>query len=665
MTASEHPADGRRRAVLEGLQPQVDGGRFPIKRVVGDTVVARVDAFTDGHDQLRVRLRHRHESANEWRESPMQALGNDRWEGSFTVSELGRHCYTVTAWVDHFLSWRHDLKRREDPKDVAVALEIGAGLARAAATRASGDDAQRLVQLANALVGKEAQESRRAIGVSQELGELMDRYPDRSLAIDYPGELQVVVDPLHARFSAWYELFPRSCTDSPSRHGSFADVEARLPYVAGMGFDVLYLPPIHPIGRVNRKGRNNTLDPGPNDPGSPWAIGAAEGGHKDIHPELGTLEDFRRLVSRAEEHGLKIAMDIAFQCAPDHPYVKEHPQWFRWRPDGQVQYAENPPKKYQDIYPFDFECEDWQALWAELKSVFTYWIDQGVTVFRVDNPHTKPFPFWEWCITEIKREHPETLFLSEAFTRPRVMHRLAKLGFSQSYNYFPWRNTRWELVEYLTELTQESGREYFRPNLWPNTPDILPEYLQLGGRPAFMTRFVLAATLGASYGIYGPAFELCDNTPRAPGAEEYLDSEKYEIKIWDLEREDSLREFITRVNHIRRDSRALQQEWNLRFYPVENEQVLCFGKHTEDLSEILVVVVSLDPHHRQSGWVQLPLELFGLDHHRPYQVHDLLSNARYLWHGSHNYVELEPLSPAHIFRLRRRVHTERDFDYYL
>ncbi len=665
MTASEHPADGRRRAVLEGLEPQVDAGRFPVKRVVGDTVVARIDAFTDGHDQLRVRLRYRHESASEWRESPMQALGNDRWEGSFAVSELGRYRYTVTAWVDHFLSWRHDLKRREDPKDVAVALEIGAELARGAAGRASGDDARRLEQLADALAGKEALESRRAIGVSEELGGLMGRYPERALATDYPRELEVVVDPLHARFSAWYELFPRSCTDSLSRHGTFADVEARLPYVAGMGFDVLYLPPIHPIGRINRKGPNNTLNPGPDDPGSPWAIGADEGGHKDIHPELGTLEDFRQLVVRAEEHGLKLAIDIAFQCAPDHPYVKEHPQWFRWRPDGQVQYAENPPKKYQDIYPFDFECDDWQALWAELKSVFSYWIDQGVTVFRVDNPHTKPFPFWEWCITEIKREHPETLFLSEAFTRPRVMHRLAKLGFSQSYNYFPWRNTRWELVEYLTELTQESEREYFRPNLWPNTPDILPEYLQLGGRPAFMIRFVLAATLGASYGIYGPAFELYDNTPRAPGAEEYLDSEKYEIKVWDLEREDSLREFITRVNRVRHESRALQQDWNLRFYPVDNEQVICFGKHTEDLSEVLVVVVSLDPHHRQAGWVELPLDLFKLDQHRPYQVHDLLSNARYLWHGASNYVELEPLAPAHIFRLRRRVHTERDFDYYL
>jgi starch synthase (maltosyl-transferring) len=665
MSASEHHADGRRRAVLEGLEPAVDAGRFPIKRVLGDEVVVRVDAFTDGHDQMRVRLRQRHEKEADWRETSMRALGNDRWEGRFTVTELGRYRYSVTAWVDHYLSWHHDLGRREDPKDVALALEIGAGLARAAAARAKGIDARRLEQLADSLTGSEALESRRAIGMSEELEELMGRYPDRALAVDYPREFEVVVDSVLARFGAWYELFPRSCTDSPAHHGTFADCEARLPYVAGMGFDVLYLPPIHPIGRVDRKGPNNTLDPGPDDPGSPWAIGAEEGGHKDILPQLGTLEDFRHLVARAEEFGLKLAMDIAFQCAPDHPYVKQHPQWFRWRPDNTVQYAENPPKKYQDIFPFDFECDDWQALWAELKSVFDYWLDQGVTVFRVDNPHTKPFPFWEWCIGEIKRVHPEALFLSEAFTRPRVMHRLAKLGFSQSYNYFPWRNTRWELTEYLTELTQEPGREYFRPNLWPNTPDILPEYLQLGGRPAFMTRLVLAATMGSSYGIYGPAFELCDNAPRAPGAEEYLNSEKYQIKVWDLEREDSLCQFITRVNGIRHEHPALQQDWNLRFYPVDNDQLICFGKLTEDLEDVLLVVVNLDPHHRQSGWVELPLHTLALDDHQPYQVHDLLSNARYLWQGPRNFVELDPQAPAHIFRLRRRVHTERDFDYYL
>jgi starch synthase (maltosyl-transferring) len=461
-------------------------------------------------------------------------------------------------------------------------------------------------------------------------------------------------------------MFPRSCTADVRRHGTFADCEKRLPYIAEMGFDVLYLPPIHPIGVAFRKGRNNALSAGPEEPGSPWAIGAAAGGHKSVHPELGTLDDFRRFVKKAKDHGIELALDIAFQCAPDHPYVKQHPTWFRWRPDGTVQYAENPPKKYQDIYPFDFETEDWKALWQELKSIFDFWIEQGVSIFRVDNPHTKPFPMWEWLIGEIKHAHPEVIFLAEAFTRPKIMHRLAKLGYTQSYTYFAWRNTKHELTEYFTELALADSREYFRPNLWPNTPDILTEFLQFGGRPAFMLRVALAATLGASYGIYGPAYELLEHVPRDQGSEEYLNSEKYEVRTWDVERPDSLRHFIARLNAIRRENPALQSDWSLRFHQVDNDSMICFSKTSGDKKNVVLIVANLDPHHTQSGWVDLSLSGLEFETDRPYQVHDLLSDARYLWHGSRNFVQLDPNStPVHIFRLRRKVRTEQDFDYFL
>jgi starch synthase (maltosyl-transferring) len=460
-------------------------------------------------------------------------------------------------------------------------------------------------------------------------------------------------------------MFPRSCAPERGRHATFKDAVERLPYVASMGFDVLYLPPIHPIGRTHRKGKNNVDTVTPQDPGSPWAIGAAEGGHTAVHPQLGTQEEFQQLVAEARKFGLEVALDIAFQCAPDHPYVDQHPRWFRWRPDGTIQYAENPPKKYQDIYPLDFETEERQELWDELRDVVLFWAGQGVRIFRVDNPHTKPFEFWEWLIGQVKAVHPDSIFLAEAFTRPKVMYRLSKLGFTQSYTYFAWRNTKVELTQYFTELCQTGVREYFRPNLWPNTPDILTEYLQDGGRPAFMARLVLAATLGASYGIYGPAFELCENVPREPGSEEYLNSEKYEIRQWDISRSDSLKEFIARVNRIRKENPALHGDWSLRFHPVNNDALICYSKGTEDLSDVILTVVNLDAHHVQSGWVDLPVAELGIDPNAPYQVHDLLSDARYLWHGSHNYVELNPrVSPAHIFRLRHRVRTESNFDYY-
>jgi starch synthase (maltosyl-transferring) len=659
------PEDGRRRVVIERVTPEIDCGRFPAKRTLGDRVVVEADVFADGHDALSAVLLHRREDEPQWTESPMRPLGNDRWQGAFTVTELGRHRYTLKVWVDRFATWRDGLaKKVEAGQDVAVDLLVGAALVDEASARAAGIDRKILETHARTLRSDDA--DRRDCALGDELATLMASYPDRRLATSYDRELVVVVDRERARFSTWYEMFPRSAAPEPGRHGTFRDCEAWLPRIAQMGFDVLYFPPIHPIGRARRKGPNNALAAAPDDVGSPWAIGSAEGGHKAVHPALGTLEDFRRLVAAARSQGLEIALDIAYQCAPDHPYVAAHPTWFRHRPDGTVQYAENPPKKYQDIFPFDFESDDWPALWAELKSVLDFWIGQGVTIFRVDNPHTKAFAFWEWAIADVKRAHPEAIFLSEAFTRPKVMRRLAKLGFSQSYTYFAWRNTRRELTQYFTELAHGASREYFRANVWPNTPDILTEYLQFGGRPAFMTRLVLAATLAASYGIYGPAYELAEAAPRDPGSEEYRDSEKYQLRHWDIGRADSLAGFIGRVNRVRRDNPALRSDRGLRFFPVDNESLICYVKSTPDGENAVLTVVNLDPYHPQSGWVELDLVALGLDAAAPYQMHELLTGARYLWSGPRNYVSLDPArSPAHVFRLRRRVRTERDFDYFL
>jgi starch synthase (maltosyl-transferring) len=700
------PADGRVRAVIENLSPAVDGGRFAVKRIVGDRVVVEADCYADGHDALTVRLLWRAESEPRWQEAPMAPLGNDRWRGSFTVAALGRYRYTVTAWVDPFLSWRRDFERRVDRADLKLAALGGAALLEAAALRAEApgagapgpaaadrdgtsaaaaapaaavpagaepagsphDDAARL-RAGAALLRRLAQDddidALRAAALDEALAAAALRHADRSLAAAYLVELPLLVDRERARFSAWYEFFPRSASPVAGRHGSFADCEAMLRYVAQMGFDVVYFPPIHPVGRLLRKGRNNALVAATDDVGSPWAIGAREGGHRAVHPALGTLADFERLIEVARGLGIEVALDIAFQCAPDHPYVEQHPQWFRRRADGSVQYAENPPKKYQDIYPFDFETADWQALWRELAGVMAFWLDCGVRIFRVDNPHTKAFGFWEWSIATLKARYPDAIFLSEAFTRPKVMHRLAKLGFSQSYTYFTWRNTKRELTEYFTELAHGPGREYFRPNAWPNTPDILPEVLQHGGRPAFMARLVLAATLCSNYGIYGPAYEHMIAAAREPGSEEYLDSEKYELKHWDLARPDSLAPFVGRVNQIRRDNPALHGNDTLRFLATDNEQLLAYAKTTAALDDIVVCIVNLDPHHVQTGHVELDLGAFALDPGTAYGMHDLLTDAHYLWQGARNYVAIDPARvPAHVFRLRRRVRTEHDFDYF-
>jgi starch synthase (maltosyl-transferring) len=656
--------------VIEGIRPAINAGRFPIKRTVGEQVMVEADIFTDGHDLLSAVLRYRCAHDTVWTEVAMAPLGNDRWQGCFRVSPLGRYTYSIQAWVDHFATWYEALRKRvEAEQEVQVELLMGAELIEAASQRALGTDAvalqERAHQLRMPLESGSLARARLALEDAT-LRRLMALYPDRRFATTSPGEFTVVVDRAKARFSTWYEMFPRSCAAVPGQHGTFKDCEARLPYLARMGFDVLYLPPIHPIGQVHRKGKNNATVATPDDPGSPWAIGSAAGGHMAVHPQLGTLDDFRSLVMKAQEYGIEIALDIAFQCAPDHPYVQEHPEWFRQRPDGTVQYAENPPKKYEDIYPFDFDTAHWRALWEELKRVVCFWIEQGVRIFRVDNPHTKPLRFWEWLINEMQASHPEIIFLSEAFTRPKVQYNLAKRGFTQSYTYFAWRHTKEEITRYFTELTQTDVREYFRPHLWPNTPDILTEYLQHGGRPAFLIRLVLAATLGASYGIYGPAFELCEHQPRSEGSEEYLDSEKYEIRSWDLEQPQSLKDFIARVNRIRRENPALQSNQGLHFHTVDNPELLCYSKSTADRSNVVLVVVNLSPYYVHSGWVELQFDTLGLEPTQPVQMHDELSAARYLWHGARHYVELHPqMVPAHIFRLRRHIRTEQDFEYYL
>ena len=645
-----------RRVVIEHVEPQVDEGAFAIKRVVGERVHVRADIFADGHEQLGAVLLYRRADDAAWDDAEMRLVENDRWEGEYRVETLGRYVYTILAWVDRYRTWLGGAKKKaEAGLDISVDLAIGGEIVQETAERASSGDSRKLTDSAarlNSLAQREPSAALELAG-SAELLTLMDSNRDRSGDTRYEKELAVVVDPPKARFSTWYEMFPRSCTTDPARHGTFRDCIERLPYIAGMGFDVLYLPPIHPIGLSERKGKNNSLTPLAEDLGSPWAIGGEEGGHKAIHPELGTLEDLKLLQRKAAEYDIDLALDLAYQCSPDHPYVKQHREWFRERPDGTVQYAENPPKKYQDIYPFDFASEHSAELWDELKSIVVYWAEQGIRIFRVDNPHTKPFTFWEWLINEVKRDYPDVIFLSEAFTRPKVMYRLAKIGFTQSYTYFAWKNTRSELTEYFTEVTQTPVREFFRANLWPNTPDILNEYLQHGGRAAFMARFILAATLGANCGIYGPAFELCEGRAVREGSEEYVDSEKYQIRVWDINNPSSLKDLIARVNAIRRVNPALQSDGSLKFHATDNEQLIAYSKVSESQSNKIFVVVNLDPRNTQSGWISVGTKELGLASDESYQVHDLLTDATYIWHGSRNFVQLNPsILPAHIFNVR-------------
>jgi starch synthase (maltosyl-transferring) len=647
-------------AVIENLQPLVDGGRYPVKRVVGEDLVVEADVFKDGHDVVAAVLRWRPVGETRWHETPMSFVDNDRWRGFCTLYEVGTYEYTVEAWTDTFRGWQHEFATKFEagiPVLTAESLE-GAALVEAAAQRAYvAADAARLCKLAERIrTNKNAQINE--ITHSGELEVLMATYPDRSGATQYMPAARVIVDRTRARTAAWYEFFPRSAEGHGDHGSKLRDCLPRIDDARAMGFDVIYFPPIHPIGPTHRKGRNNAVTCGPGDPGVPWAIGSEAGGHKAIEPSLGTLEDFDWLQAKVRERGMEIALDFALNCSPDHPYVKEHPEWFYKRPDGSIKYAENPPKKYEDIYPLNFRCANWPQLWAEMKSIVLFWAQRGVRIFRVDNPHTKPVAFWEYLISGVRQFYPDVLFLSEAFTRPKMMKVLAKAGFTQSYTYFTWRNSKEELTEYFNELMQSDMREYFRGNLWPNTPDILPFFLQDGGRPAFMIRAVLAATLSSLYGIYS-GYELCENEA-LPGREEYLDSEKYQFKARDWNAPGNIKAWIASLNQIRKENRALHLYDNLRFYHADNDMILFYGKMTAARDNIILIVVNLDPHRKQNSYVDVPIDQFGSMAGDAYQVHDLLSDARYIWHGRRNYVELDPeIQPAHIFRVRRWVGGDR------
>jgi starch synthase (maltosyl-transferring) len=645
-------ASGKTRVIISNVKPVVEGGNYPAKAVIGDTISFSADVFGDGHDAIAASLYLRNAADEQVQELPMVFQINDYWTVEHTFTEMGKHSFWIEGWEDHYTNWKKGLKKKFDAgQDIAVEIQIGLLLLEKASAAlpehasAIQDWAQRLE---HASTPAEAVE----LALEEALADLMYPYRPEDIISSSP-VFQIEIERKKAAFSTWYELFPRSASKVPGKHGTFKDVMTLLPRVAQMGFDVLYFPPIHPIGEKNRKGKNNSLEATADDPGSPWAIGNRKGGHKAIHPELGTLNDFKKLVVTAKSMGIEIAMDIAFQCAPDHPYVTAHPEWFIWRPDGTVQYAENPPKRYEDILPFNFETDDWENLWTELKDVIAYWVDAGVTIFRIDNPHTKAFRFWERTIAEIRNKNPEVLFLAEAFTRPRVMERLAKAGFNQSYTYFTWRNTKKEIEEYLTELTKTEMRYYFRPNFWPNTPDILPPALITGGENAHITRLILAATLSSSYGVYGPVYEFGINAPHG-AKEEYVDNEKYEIHHWDWDKYTRIREIMIRVNRIRKENPALQSTWNIEFAETTSDQIICYIKTDPMTNNKLIVAVNLDFWNTHSASVRIPESLLGITPGSPYRVQDLLSGDEYHWQGEWQYVELNPyLMPAHIFRIEQ------------
>ncbi len=644
---------GRQRVIISDISPFIEQGQFPAKAALGEPVIISASIFCDSHDIIDAIVLVKHQDEQEWKEVRMKFIINDYWEAVIHPERKGFYEFKLQAWVDHFGTWQYGLRKKfEAQQDIQVELLIGADLLEKAAQLANEEDRLFLLESAQNLLHAENPDSAVLLALSDQLSQTVYKYREEELVTTSAHTGLFEIERKKAAFSTWYELFPRSAAEEPGKHGTFKDVQRLLPRIANMGFDVLYFPPIHPIGEKNRKGKNNSLSPAPDDPGSPWAIGNKKGGHKAIHPQLGRLTDFRNLVKEAKKLGIEIAMDIAYQCAPDHPYVKEHPQWFKWRPDGSVQYAENPPKKYEDILPINFETEDWENLWQELKSVVDYWIKQGVNIFRIDNPHTKSFHFWQWMIGEVRKTNPDVIFLAEAFTRPRLMERLAKGGFNQSYTYFTWRNTKKEIEEYLTELTKTEMRYYFRPNFWPNTPDILPPELSYNGENAHIMRFILAATLSSNYGIYGPVYEYNVNTPH-PGKEEYTDNEKYEIKHWDWNHYTRTKEIVSRVNRIRKNHPALQSTWNLEFAETNNEQIICYGKADPSKTDQLLVAVNLDVHHTQGAYVKVPLEHLGLAPDATYEVHDLLSGHIYDWQGEWNYVELNPHQmPAHIFRIQ-------------
>jgi starch synthase (maltosyl-transferring) len=637
---------GQSRVIIENVQPQVDQGLYPVKRTIGESVDVTADIFGDGHDHIRAHLHFKHQSASNWDVIELNHTGNDTWHASFAASQKGIYAFKIVAWVDHFDTWYDGFKKKAAANvDVQVELKEGAIILETLAGKTNTS----LLNYASRLRDDDYSKAIATV-LSEEFSKLVHEYPWITYETRTEKELLISVEHTKANFSSWYELFPRSASMEGS-HGTFKDVIKLLPRVHAMGFDVLYLPPIHPIGKVNRKGKNNNVRSEKGEPGSPWAIGSDEGGHKAVHAELGTLEDYKKLIDEALKYGIDIALDLAFQCAPDHPYVKEHPEWFKQRPDGSIQYAENPPKKYQDIYPFNFETDSWKELWDELKSVIVFWIEQGVKIFRVDNPHTKPIPFWQWAIAEVNKSHPDVIFLSEAFTRPKIMASLAKVGFTQGYTYFTWRVSKGEIIEYMNELVHGQSRNYFRPNFWPNTPDILPYHLQHQGENSFILRLALAATMSSNYGIYGPAYEFYDNTP-VPGREEYLNSEKYEVKKYDWKKTNRATDIISLLNKARHAHPALQSTWNIQFCSIEDPNLLAFVKSTADLSSIIMVIVNLDPNNKHAGYVQLPKARLRLGDRINVKLHDLITDERYTWTQEWNYVELDPYKlPFHLFKL--------------
>jgi starch synthase (maltosyl-transferring) len=643
-------------AVIENIEPCLEGGRYSIKRVAGQDLKVAADIFKDGHDVLAAVLKWRKKGQRNWFETPMIKSENDRWRGTCHLAENATYEYTIEAWQDDFASWQVEFGKKFGAgiTDLRTEIEEGSILIEHATRRSAWKvDRERLVNFAQRLRTADAHLGAE-LAKNQELSGLMSAWPDRALSCEYTPYLQIISDRPEALFAAWYEFFPRSAEGKAGSGSKFRDCLGRVDDAKAMGFDVIYFPPIHPIGFTNRKGKNNSVTCEAGEPGVPYAIGSQHGGHTAVEPELGTLEDFDWLVKQIRTRGMEVALDFAINCSPDHPYVKEHPEWFFHRPDGTIKYAENPPKKYEDVYPLNFHNPDWQGLWEEMKAVILFWVKHDVRIFRVDNPHTKPVAFWEWLIAEIRGDYPDVIFLAEAFTRPKMMKALAKVGFTQSYTYFTWRNSKWELTEYLTELTQTEMKYYFRGNFFTNTPDILPFFLQTGGRPAFLIRAVLAATLSTVYGIYS-GYELCENVP-IPGKEEYLNSEKYQFKERDWNAPGNIKDYLTRLNRIRKTNRALQIYDNLQFHTIENEQMLFYSKASEGLENIVLVFVTVDPFNKQSGFASVPIDQFGIGENDQYQAEDLLTGERFLWKGRRNFVLLDPqVRPAHIFRLQRAV----------
>ena len=650
--------------IIEHVEPEIDSGRYAVKRELGDRLEVTADIFKEGHDNVGAVLRFKTVQEPTWHETPMHFVDNDRWAGFVELTQNTRYLYTIGAFVLTFETWREELKKKHGAiPDLSSELSEGESQVRAALKRARGEDKKSLEQWLKQWTTEKDQEKKIHMALDANLALLLNRNEERHAWTVYDRELEVMVDRLRARYSAWYEIFPRSQGQVPGKGSTFKECEGRLPYIRDMGFDVLYLTPIHPIGTTNRKGPNNTLKAGLQDPGSPYAIGGQHGGYDAIEPSLGTLDDFDHFQKAVRGHGLELAMDFAINASPDHPYVKAHPEWFKQRPDGTIKYAENPPKKYEDIYALDFYCQDWQAIWQEMKRIILFWVNHGVKIFRVDNPHTKPVQFWEWLIREIQDQHPDVIFLSEAFTRPKMMRVLAKAGYSQSYTYFTWRNFKQEMTDYLLELTQSEMKEYFRPNFFCNTPDILPEILQQGGRPAFQFRVVLAATLSTSYGIYS-SYELCENRA-LPEKEEYLDSEKYEIKVWDWDRPGNIRDYITRLNQIRRNNPALHEFENLRFYQADNDHIIFYGKSNKDKTNNLLIAVNMDPFQTQEAVLHIPIDELSLREDETYQLHELLTDTRHLVKGRTYTICLNPQDePAAIFAVRRWTRREQQFDYF-